>query len=641
MCGIAGVVEYAAASPQINEKILKSMSDEIVRRGPDSEGAYVSKSGRCGLAFRRLAIVDLSEAGNQPMTTRDGRYSIVFNGEIYNHAEIRKELERKGYKYRSRTDTETILYGYVEWGERILDKMIGMWAFAIWDDKKRELFCARDRIGIKPFYFYAKDGRFVFASEIKAILRHPKVSSSINYEELPNYLNWGTTSDSNSLFKNIRKLSAAKRLRLTSDGEIEIKRYWEPIRRNGDLYSKASPQELGEEILRLLKISIKDRMMSDVPFGVFLSGGVDSSLNVALMSELMSRPVDTFSVGFKDLEKYNELEYARKVAKLFKTNHREITIDDKDAFDILEDLAFVEDEPNADPVCMPLYYLSKLTRESGTIVVQVGEGSDELFLGYGWALRDYLFYKKYWKPFSRLPVPVKKTVYELAKPIFRSAAQYAPQEYLRRAVEGDEFYWSGAPIIPTTQMELLLAEKYFALSRATREKARSYHKEILSLNPGVDYLQRMAYIELRQRLAELLLMRVDKIGMAHSIEARVPFLDHRLVELAFSIPPEIKAPDKKSTKIVLKKAVESVLPKEIIYRKKQGFWAPVNEWLKDKWHNYALDKTLNSVFVKEGVFDAKYVEFLFDAHKKGKAKQGLQLFSLLTLSLWAEQYFKN
>ena len=639
MCGITGIVEAQSSEPQINESILKSMSDVIIHRGPDSDGQWISPGRKCGLAFRRLAIIDLSSNGNQPMTTEDGRYTIVFNGEIYNHEEIRRELEERGYKYRSRTDTETILYGYKEFGKDIVTKMNGMWGFAIWDDREKELFCARDRIGIKPFYFYNQNGRFIFGSEIKSILQHPSVSKELNLEELPNYLNFGMSGNRNSLFKNIHKIPAGHYLKLNNKGDIEVNRYWSAIPK-GLQYTDMSEKEIQEELVRLLRVAIKDRMMSDVPFGVFLSGGIDSSLNVALMAELMDRPVETFTVGFKELEQFNELEYARIIADRYKTNHHEILIDENDAKPILQDLTWHTDEPNADPVCIPLYFVSKLTRDSGTTVIQVGEGSDEQFVGYPWMLREYNFYRSYWKFYTSLPEIVKKSTLAVAKMGLRSIRQMQALEYFRRGTRGEQLYWGGASIFSPTHTEMLFNKEYHHLRKIPALLAESIHDEALGFKEDADFLQRILFIELAERLSEILLMRVDKIGMAHSLEARVPFLDHRLVEFTMSIPPEIKVPDKKSTKIILKKAIEDILPHEIIYRKKQGFWAPVNQWLRGQWYDYAYSAILDSEIIKSGVFNRDYIKQMFSLHKTGKKNYGLKLFTLLTLSLWHDRFFK-
>ncbi len=638
MCGIAGIFNLSGSDSRnyISSGILKKMSDVIVHRGPDSEGQWISQKASCGFSFRRLAIIDLSDAGSQPMSTADGRFTIVFNGEIYNHLELRKELESRGYKYKSGTDTETILYGYNEFGAEIVERLIGMWAFAVWDEEKHELFASRDRIGIKPLYFMQKNGIFLFASEIKSILEHPLVSPELNLSELPNYLNFGMTSRNESLFKNIRKLPAGHFLTISIKDGLQLKRYWSPFM--NPEYSRLSQKESQEETLRILRKAVEDRMMSDVPFGVFLSGGIDSSLNAALMAELMDRPVDTYTVGFKELEKYNELEYARKIAKLFKTNHREILIDDRDAFPILQDLTWHEDEPNADPVCIPLYFLSKLTRESGTIVVQVGEGSDEQFTGYSWMMREYNFYNSYWQFFTALPKFLKKSIYAILKAGLEPAELYQVLEYFRRGAEGEQLYWSGMPIFSPSFQKHLFSKKHVDLSKIPAKYADSLHKDALSFKPDADYLQRILFVELQNRLAEILLMRVDKIGMAHSIEARVPFLDHRLVEFTASLRPEIRTPDKITTKYVLKKAVEGILPDEIIYRKKQGFWAPVNEWLRNQWYDFAKDEVLNSYFVKEGIFNRNFIEKMLLSHKKGKRNYGVQIFSLLTLSLWQKRF---
>ncbi|MFP4368149.1 MAG: asparagine synthase (glutamine-hydrolyzing) [Candidatus Kapaibacterium sp.] len=635
MCGITGIIDHNEKKT-ISEKTLTNMIRVLHHRGPDSPGAYVSSDLTCGLGFRRLSIIDLSEAGNQPITTDDGRYTIVFNGEIYNHREIRIELESKGYKYHSGTDTETVLYGYSEWGKDILQKMIGMWSFAIWDDKEKKIFCSRDRIGIKPFYYYDEAGLFVFSSEIKSILNHPSVSRELNLNELPNYLNFGMSGNRESLFKGIKKLPAGHYL--VFDGkEIMMERYWSPFKGG---YTKMNEDEIAEELIRLLRVSIKDRMMSDVPFGVFLSGGIDSSLNVALMHELMDRPVDTFTVGFKELEKYNELKYARKIADIFKTNHHEILIDQEEAFPVLEKLAWHEDEPNADPVCIPLYFLSKLTRDSGTTVVQVGEGSDEQFVGYNWMMREYKFYKSYWKTYTSMSPLLRRLGYSILNPMIEGFGQPLMSEYLRRAYHNEELYWSGVPIHSPTHMENLLSPKFKHLNKKPAKYASELHMEAIQQNKDADYLQRMLYVELQQRLAELLLMRVDKISMAHSIEARVPFLDHRIVEFSMSIPPDIKVPKDNTTKYLLKKAVKGILPDEIIHRKKQGFQAPVQEWLRFDWFPFAEDKLLNGTLSRLGLFEEEYLMRMLAGQRDGK-KRANEIFSLLMLNLWYEEFIER
>lgn len=637
MCGIAGLVDLNRQT-SVSEVLLKKMSDIISHRGPDDDGQWVSDNRKCGLAFRRLSIIDLSAAGHQPMSEPSGRYTIVFNGEIYNHERLRPDFESRGYRYRSRTDTETILYGYKEYGADFLHKMIGMWNLAIWDNENEELFCARDRIGVKPFYYTYKDGRFIFGSEIKSILQHPSVVRDVNYGEMTNYLAFSMSSDQSTLFEGIHKLPAGHFLRLKKDGTLIIQRYWSPLAEKVD-YTTMSEKEIIDEIMRLLRQAVKDRMMSDVPFGVFLSGGVDSSTNVALMAELMDRPVDTFSVGFKELEKYNEMEYARKVAKLFNTNHHEILIDHNDALPVLEDLVWHEDEPNGDPVCIPLYFLSKLTREAGTTVIQVGEGSDEQFVGYPWMVREYKFYKTYWKYFTSLPSFVRSGVYNIAKPILSKRGQFLALDYIRRGTEGDELYWGGAVDMPPTILESVLHRNLKKYVAGTSAFVKGIHSAAaLRQKDPNDYIQRMAYYELSHRLPELLLMRVDKMTMAHSLEARVPFLDSRLVEFTMTIPESKKLPNYNVTKYLLKKAVEPILPNEIIYRKKQGFAAPMAEWLRDPWFNYASSVIIESPLVKNSILNLEVVANILNEHKTERKNNGKSIYSIMNLALWYKKF---
>lgn len=647
MCGIAGIVEYATTQKTITLPLLQIMSNTIAHRGPDDEGHWISRNHNAGFAYRRLAIVDLSLNGHQPMTTPDGRYTIMFNGEVYNHLSLRKDLEQRGYVYRSKTDTETILYGFAEWGCEIIYKMVGMWGLAIWDEHKQELFCARDRIGIKPLYYTLQDGRFVFASEIKAILTHPAIERRLNYQELPNYLTLSMTGES-TLFEGIHKLSPGHWLKLRSDGSMVIQEYWNPLH---NLLNNDKPDarlmnevEIQEEILRLLRQAVNDRMMSDVPFGAFLSGGIDSSVNVALMAELMDRPVDTFSVGFKELEKYNEMGYARRVASLFSTNHHEVLIDHEDALGVLEKLVWHEDEPNGDPVCIPLYFLSELARQNNTIVLQVGEGSDEQFAGYSWMHRELRFYHTYWKYFRSLPFALQRFLYSAISPALLARQEYLIADYLRRASEQNELYWGGAVDLTPVHLNSLFSKNFQYLAGLAQTLPERFHHEILNRYPEAEYLLRIAYLELRHRLPELLLMRVDKITMAHGLEARVPFLDHRLVEFTMTIPESVKIPQYAAkggeTKYLLKKAVEQLIPREIIYRKKQGFAAPVNEWFRKPLKSYWESMVYESPLVKtsDAVFDQKALEEFFAGHVSGRFNRGKSLYAILNLCLWHRRF---
>ncbi|MDP4200250.1 MAG: asparagine synthase (glutamine-hydrolyzing) [Bacteroidota bacterium] len=635
MCGIGGVFDYGyKAQPQVTPELLTRMSDAIVHRGPDDAGFYIAPTGLCGLTFRRLAIVDLSPAGHQPMSTPDGRYTLVFNGEIYNHLSIRAELEAKGYKYKSRSDTETILYAYQEWGEACLEKFHGMFAIAIWDENEQELFLARDRIGIKPLYYATPSGRFIFASEIKAMLQHPSLRARLNENALPHYLSLMMPPAPDTMFKGVHKLEAGHAMRVKSDGTITKREWWSLLDAGAPL-EEISEEEAIEEIRRLLRQSIKDRMMSDVPFGVFLSGGIDSSLNVALMAELMDRPVQTFSVGFKELEKYNEMKYARSIAERYGTDHHEVLIDSRDAEGVMASLAYHEDEPNGDPVCIPLYFVSKLARESGTIVVQVGEGSDEEFAGYPWLVRDIKLYDRLWRPLGKVSPKIMRRAAVLAtSPLVKNPLV---REYMRRFSRGEELFWGGALAFTEEHKRQLLQNYSSAMS--SNAFANTWHKEVRAAYPKSEYTRRMMYLEFKQRLPELLLMRVDKVSMATSLEARVPFLDHRMVEFAFRLPRRIKLGPNYVPKYILKKAAEGILPKEHIYRKKMGFAAPVNEWLKSELRTFTEDRLFQSELLKTHM-NMEYVRRLFTEHTTGARNNGQLLWSLLNLVLWEEQYLR-
>jgi asparagine synthase (glutamine-hydrolysing) len=657
MCGICGVLNYGSQSETVDTALLTKMSDSIAHRGPDDSGTFVAPNRKIGFGFRRLSIVDLSPAGHQPMQTADGSLTIMLNGEIYNHLVLRKELESKGYRYRSRSDTETVLFAYQEYGANFVDKLLGMFAIAIWDTRLNRLIVARDRIGIKPLYYTFANGNFVFASEIKAILQHPSVRREMNEEGLEHYLTFLITPAPMTLFKDIHKLEPGHRMIISEHGDISKEQFWMPVA-NGSQPSidfegnpvsepvfRADEYPMTEEhcvatIRRLLKQSIKDRMMSDVPFGVFLSGGIDSSTNVALMAELMDRPVDTFSVGIRDLEKYNEMQYARRIAKQFKTNHREVIIDQRDAFEFLPRLVYHQDEPLADPVCIPLYFVSKLARDNGTIVVQVGEGSDEQFAGYQWMLRELRFYRSAWKMFRSLPPSLRSLMYKTIVPTLTNRHSYLALDYIRKGAEGDELFWGGAINFTETHKRGLIESHKRNGHNLSGDLARQWHTEILDRDPKADYLKRMIYLEFKNRLPELLLMRVDKMSMATSIEARVPFLDHRMVEYSMRIPASLKIKNGEP-KYILKKAVEGIIPRDIIYRKKQGFAAPVDEWIRNEWYGFVESKLLNSYFLRERLFQKNVISAMLDNHRSGRRNQGQYLWNLLNLVLWHEQWIEG
>jgi asparagine synthase (glutamine-hydrolysing) len=638
MCGICGVWDYGASEGRVEASLLKRMSDEMTHRGPDDSGELVFDVGRGGFGFRRLSIIDLSAAGHQPMHGCDELTWLVFNGEIYNHAKLRERLEQRGHVYRSKTDSETILHLYEDRGIDLVHDLEGDYGIAIWDARREQLLLVRDRIGVKPLYFYHREGRFIFASEIKAILQHPAVTPDINEQSLYHYLTFLTTPAPHTLFKDIQKLPAGHMLTLKRDGTLNIHQYWDAL--PPEQTEHRTDDEHKSEILRLLRDSISKRMMSDVPFGVFLSGGVDSSANVALMSEQMSRPVDTFTVGFSDAEYLNELDSARRIAKQFGTNHHEVIISEKEMQDFLPDLVFHQDEPIADPVCVPLYYVSKLARDSGTIVIQVGEGSDEIFSGYDNYVKHLRIYENFWRHAENLPLALRRTVANISRPALEATGRKrAAIELIRRLGADEPLFWGGVVVYDETLKPRVLSNQLRRRmnGHSSIEIVNSYLKHIEDARPNSEFLARMTYLELKLRLPELLLMRVDKITMATSVEARVPFLDHHLVEYAMGLPRSLKV-EGVSGKHILKRALDEILPRDLLYNRKRGFGAPVREWFRSALADWFQSHVLNSPMRDRDLLDYEFVKRMLAEHRTESKDWGFHLWALLNLSLWYERW---
>jgi asparagine synthase (glutamine-hydrolysing) len=643
MCGICGIWEYGASVGRVELPFVESMRDELTHRGPDAKGSLIFDEGRGGLGFRRLSIIDLSPAGNQPMHGCTKNVWLVFNGEIYNHARLREGLVQRGHVYASHTDSETILHLYEERGLDFVAELEGDFAIALWDVEREQLVLARDRVGVKPLYFYQQGGRLVFASEIKAILRHPAVTPAINEESLYHYLTFLTTPAPNTLFRDIQKLPAGHLLIVERDGAVKLKQYWDglPPATIAAGIRPRSEAEHCEEILRLLRESIRKRMMSEVPFGVFLSGGVDSSANVALMSELISQPVRTYTVGFQDNEELNELESARAVAKRFGTDHHEVMIGRQDMEKFLPELIFHQDEPLADPVSVPLYYVAKLARETGTVVVQVGEGADEIFAGYDWFRKYVRIYDQFWRRAERLPVSLRHSLTTLARPLLEASFNKRTAIELVRRLGADEgLFWGGAIVFDEDFKRRVLSDE---LSRrvnglSSYQAVRKHLEHIAEARPEADFAARMSYLELKLRLPELLLMRVDKMTMATSVEARVPFLDHQLVEYAMGLSVDLKI---KGThgKYILKRALERVLPADLLYQPKRGFGAPIREWFRGAGGEALGAMIMNSAMRRRNLFDYTFIARLMAEHRQGKHDWSFHLWALLNVSLWYERWF--
>jgi asparagine synthase (glutamine-hydrolysing) len=628
MCGIAGALSFDPASSPIDEALVTRMREAVAHRGPDGAATWVSPDGRVGLGFRRLAIIDLAPEAMQPMTNEDGSLRLVFNGELYNHAELRPELERLGHVFRTNhADSEVLVHAFEQWGIDCVHRFRGMFAFAVWDDRARELWLVRDRVGIKPLYWSSHHGRLTFASEIKALLEDPGQERAIDEESLYHYLSFLTTPAPRTLFKGIRKLPGGTWLRVRPDGEIEERRYWDPWDDAVDL-AGLSQAELAERVLEELRVSVELRKVSDVPVGVFLSGGIDSSTNAALFAEGETAPIKTFSIGYDaDYGSYrNELEWARLMADRVGADHHELRLSVDDLIEFLPRMVWLQDEPIADPVCVPVHYVSRLARDNGVVVAQVGEGSDELFFGYpSWkTLLDL-------QRFDDLPVP--RAIKRAGVGAARLAGQGSRREveYLRRGSLGQPIFWSGAESFTEAQKQRLLPPDLRArLDGLTSwEAIEPIRQRFDARAHESSHLNWMTYVDLNLRLPELLLMRVDKMSMGVGLEGRVPFLDHRLVGLALSIPQKAKT-NGGTLKNVLKQAVRGVIPDEIIDRPKQGFGVPVREWLFDRLGE-TMRTELGSFCSKTGLLEAAEVNRLLD-------RRAPQTWNLLNLALWHKEF---
>ena len=632
MCGIAGALSFDPQHFAITREYLIKMRDTMEHRGPDGAGVWVSGDGWAGLAHRRLSIIDLSDAASQPMSNEDETLWLSYNGEIYNHAAIRAELQSLGgHRWKTdHSDTEMILHAFEQWGMDCLQRFRGMFAFALWDARKRELWLVRDRVGVKPLYYSVHHGRITFASEIKALLEDPEQQRAVNEEALFHYLSFLTAPAPLTLFEGIRKLPCGSLLRVAADGTICESRYWDPWDHVEPL-SDVPEDEIAERILAELRNSVKLRKVSDVPVGVFLSGGLDSSVNAALFSDHNSETVRTFSVAYsaEATSCPSELAYARQVAKMVHADYHECILRQDDLLEFLPRMIHLQDEPIADPVCFPIYFLSRLARENGVVVCQVGEGSDELFCGYPrWKQKLQLQKLADW-PMARMVKGVGSL--GLRAMGMEESIGY---EFLRRDRAGLPIFWSGAEAFTDAQIHRLLSprlrRKFATLT--SWDCLRPIHERFLEKAWEKSRLNWMTYADLNLRLPELLLMRVDKMSMGASLESRVPFLDHKFVELALGIPQSVKIRGG-VLKYILKKAVRGIIPGEIVDRKKQGFGAPVEDWFGGKLGvlaRQALDR-----FCRETDFlDRAAVQSWIN---RGK---GERVWFLLNLALWFKHFIQ-
>ena len=621
MCGITGIIYHDKSRP-IDPAVLKQMADAIAHRGPDDEGFYMDNN--VGLGFRRLSIIDLV-TGHQPMSNRADTVTIVFNGEIYNYREQRELLIKKGYQFETATDTEVILHLYEEYGVDCLQHLRGMFGFAIWDKKKQQLFCARDRFGIKPFYYYQDDQKFVFGSEIKAILKAGAIDKTISHTALDSYFAYGYITSDLSIYQRIKKLQPGHFLlwSCAQKPDIQIGKYWE-VRLEPD-YSRSIDQ-WKEELESCLAETARLHMISDVPLGAFLSGGIDSSSVVAMMAKNSTVPIKTFSIGFKEQE-FNELQYAREVVKKYGCEHRELIVE-PESISLLPKLVHAYDEPFADASAIPTYYVTKMAREHVTVALS-GDGGDELFAGYD---IYYSLNKIHSYPFSfnspnlnrmiwgslhnLMPYGVKGkfTAYYLGK----------DKQYLGAYMN----YW------PEPERKKLLLNSRDGLE--TNSASEAFKKSIIRRNTSGGFVANLQYLDMHTYMVDDILTKVDRASMLNSLEVRVPLLDHKFAELSFKIPWQLKLRGKE-LKYIFKQSMASNLPENVLKHPKQGFGVPLSVWFKNDLRSYIQDTLLSENPRIAEYLHMKSVRNVITNHNARERDFGSKIWSLVIFEEWLRQ----
>jgi asparagine synthase (glutamine-hydrolysing) len=629
MCGIAGFVACDGLAPDATARAL-AMRDVLAHRGPDEAGLH--SDGFAALAHRRLSIVDLS-TGQQPLANETGTVWVAFNGEIYNHRDARRELEAAGHHYRTQSDTETIVHAYEEWGEDCVHRFRGMFAFAIWDAPRRRLLLVRDRLGIKPLYWARVGETLLFASEIKALLASGLIDPQPNEAALPEVLSTRYIAGPETLFRNIYKLLPGHQL-VFEHGQVRTRQYWDvPVDAPKTAAPGSNPAAIrayAQRFRELLEESVRLRLMSDVPLGMFLSGGIDSSAIAALMARMIDRPLQTFSVAFND-RACNELEYAREVARTIHADAHEVVIDDADFFGALPKLVWHEDEPIAHPSSVPLYFVSALARQHVTVVL-TGEGSDELLAGYGkypriaWNWRAGTIYERL------LPRAVRHALSaQIVERLPGRIGRYARRSFLAMDRDAASMFLDNFASIRLRDQQVLLADRV----RRHATPSRAYRGSLAFFetpNGHSTLLDRLLYADVKTYLVELL-MKQDQMSMATSIESRVPFLDHRLVEFVSTLPDEMKLSGW-TTKRVLREAMKGVLPESILNRPKMGFPVPFGAWTRGRWNGVARDVLLDRRTRERGLVDPPAVDRLLRDHAAGRTDGWDRIWSLMNLELW-------
>jgi len=644
MCGICGEIDFYNKNVRVDW--VRKMCHVLTHRGPDDEGMVFIKGNQnlevkdssefppdenafeVALGHRRLSIIDLSMAAHQPMCNEDGRIWIVFNGEIYNFQETRQRLEKNGHRFKSNSDTEVILHAYEEWDVECLKAFRGMFAFAIWDSKLQRLFMARDRLGKKPLVYFCHNGHFAFASEIKALLQVLEIEKKVSATAIHHYLTYQYVPSPDTIFEGIKKLRPAHYLLYDRNGNIRIERYWK-LKFNSNHQTYIDAQELGDRIRTELEESVKLRLISDVPLGAFLSGGVDSSLIVGIMAKLSGAPVKTFSIGFEETE-FDELSYARLVSNYFATEHHEFIVK-PNAIEILPKLVYHYNEPFADSSAIPTYYVAKMTRDYVKVVL-TGDAGDENFAGYPRYLRS-----RWVASFTRIPEKLRK---DLLPHFLRAFSTLRWREKTLNRLS--DFMES----ISTDQARNYAEQiKIFNVKEKEDIYTEDFRKEVEKIDPldfllkkfeesgTEDLLEQLLYVDMNSYLPEDLLVKMDIATMANSLEARVPFLDHQFMEFVAGIPSHLKLKGSK-TKSILKTAFKDFLPATILNRKKMGFGVPVSRWFRNELKDYVYEILLDSRTLKRGYFKREGVERLLNDHIALRYDHSAKIWSLLFLEMW-------
>jgi asparagine synthase (glutamine-hydrolysing) len=625
MCGITGFVYNSDRA--VEREVLERMNCAIEHRGPDEDGFYIKEN--IAMAMRRLAIIDLA-SGQQPIRNEDGTKWIVYNGEIYNYQEIREDLDKRGHKFYTNSDTEAIVHLYDEFGVQCLDRLRGMFAFAIWDERDRSLFIARDRVGKKPLlYSHRANGDLIFGSEFQALLQHPAIGREVDLEAIDSYLSFLCVPAPLTAYKDIRKLEPGHWLKW-KDGKIETRRYWLP---DFSKKIKITEQEAIEETTRLLREATRIRMISEVPLGAFLSGGVDSSTVVALMAQESAQPVKTFSIGFEEQD-YSELKYARRVAEHVGAEYNEFIVR-PNALEVLPTLVEHYGEPYADSSAVPTYYVSRETRKHVTVALN-GDGGDESFAGYE-RHAAMLIADRY----NRIPSIVRKGAIE-------APLNLLPISELKRSRLRDLKRFLGAASLPKT-------ERYFRWMSTfdTPAKTNIYTEDFSNSLSGADSSQGVKHwfvkangsgmldatllSDLMTYLPNDLLVKVDIASMACSLEARSPFLDHKVIEFAASLPESMKL-QRFKTKSLLKKVAARLVPEDAVYRRKMGFGVPISKWLRTDMKEFVRSVLLSERSIGRGIFRPNVISLYVDEHLSGTRDNGPQLWTLLMLELWFQRF---